>query len=550
MECAAIAGITQNPSSYNPIYYPNNNTRRRNDVLYNMYDQGYISKAEYMACKYSKLKLNVGSGATSSTAVVDWYTDLVREDVLDDLIELGYSQKAATALLYQGGLKIYSAVDAKLQDICEKHFIDNAATLVPSLPELQASIFCMDYEGRVLATVGRRGEKTGNRLYSLATAGQRQPGSSIKPLAVYSPSIELGLIDWSTILPDEPIELPNGSKYPTNSYKGYLGDITAQYALEVSANAVSVQIVNGLLSIDKAFQFAKYRYRLGSLYELYTRPDGSTTSDLTLSSMATGGTLIGVTVQDMTEAYAVFGNGGRYYESYSYYYVEDLEGNVILDNRESNFEQVISEGTAGVMNHMLQAVVQNKGKMRNTARGAKIGTWEIFGKTGTTNDFKDRWFMAGTPYCVAGVWCGYEEQGKWISGDHHSVTIWRKVMADYLADKEEIPFEPSDAIVERWYCTKTGGFATSMCPNAALGWYKKDSNMGICSEHTGGYVIRPGTTWTPPPEKPEKPEEPVVSEPAGDTSSEGTPSEPTSSGTTSSSPEQTTSEPPQSTTSG
>ena len=123
-------------------------------------------------------------------------------------------------------------------------------------------------------------------------------------------------------------------------------------------------------------------------------------------------------------------------------------------------------------------------------------------------------------------------------------------MADYLADKEEIPFEPSDAIVERWYCTETGGFATSMCPNAALGWYKKDSNMGICSEHTGGYVIRPGTTWTPPPEKPEKPEEPVVSEPAGDTSSEGTPSEPTSSGTTSSSPEQTTSEPPQSTTSG
>lgn len=498
MECAAIAGITQNPYSYNPVYYPNNNTTRRNEVLYNMYNQGYISKDEYLATKYTKLKLNPGSAATSATAVVDWYTDMVREDVLNDLVnKRNYNEKAASSLLYQGGLKIYSAVDSELQDICEKYYITNADSLISGKPDLQSSVFCMNYQGRVLATVGRRGEKTGNRLYSLATNAQRQPGSSIKPISVYSPAIEYGMVDWSTIIEDEPITLPNGSKYPVNSYGTYYGPMTLQQGLEISANAVSVHIVEDYLTIDKAFQFAKYKYHLNSLYEKYTYADGSTDTDLTLSSMAVGGTLIGTTVKEMTEAYAVFGNGGRYYDAYSYYYVEDNDGNIILDNRDPQYEQTISEGTAGVMSKLLQAVVQNKGPYWNTARAAQIPGWEVYGKTGTTNDYKDRWFMAGNPYCVAGVWCGYDP-ARYIQGEHYSVYIWQEIMADYLANKEKKTFGTSDSIVQRWYCTESGELATSACPNAKQGWYKKDSTIRACSKHTGGYVIRPGATWTKP----------------------------------------------------
>lgn len=518
IECAAIAGITQNPYSYNPIYYPMNNTVRRNDVLYNMYTQGYIEKDEYLAAKYTALKLNPGSGATSSTATVDWYTDLVREEVLSDLVSSGYSPEAAKSLLYQGGLKIYSAVDRQLQDICEKYYITNAASLVPSLPDLQSGIFCMDYQGRVLATVGRRGEKSGNLLWSNATTTKRQPGSSIKPLAVYSPAIELGLVDWSTIIPDEPIEL-NGKPYPTNAYGFYYGPVTVQFGLEMSANAVSVHIINDYLTVDRGFQFAKYRYHLDTLYERYEQ-NGKIDTDLTLSSIATGGTLIGTTVQDMTEAYAVFGNGGKYYESYSYYYVEDKDGKILLDNRDPDFEQAISEDSAGVMNKLLQAVVENPHRStgqktgRNTAYGARIGSWEIYGKTGSTNNYKDRWFIAGNPYCVGGIWCGYEI-ARYISGGHHAVTIWKNIMKEYLADKPAKTFDTPDSIVQRWYCTETGQFATSACPEAELGWYKKSSNLGVCTEHTGGYVIRPGSTWVKPiieePEEPEIPEEPAES---------------------------------------
>lgn len=551
MECAAIAGITQNPYSYNPIYYANNNTKRRNDVLYNMYNQGYISKAEYLSTKYSKLALELGSSATSAVATVDWYTDLVRQDVLDDLMAIGYSDTAARSLLYQGGLKIYSAVDTELQAICEKFYIENAASLVASLPDVQSGIFCMDYEGRVLATVGRRGEKTGNRLYSLATDAKRQPGSSIKPLAAYSAGIEYGVIDWSTIIPDEPIIL-NGSKYPTNSYGFYYGPITVQFGLEMSANAVSVHIIQDHLSIDKVFRFAKSRYKLDTLYETYVHDNGRIDTDITLSSIAVGGTVTGITVQDMTEAYAVFGNGGKYYDSYSYYYVEDLEGNVILDNREPEYEQTISESTAGVMNKLMQAVVRNEhrgqkvngiSRNANTAYNARIGNWEIYGKTGSTNNFKDRWFVAGNPYCVAGIWVGYENIPKYIPGGHHAVYIWQDIMEEYLANKEKITFETPDSIVQRWFCTETGGYATSKCPHAELGWYKKDSNMTVCSEHTGGYVIRPGGVWT-------KPEPEVSSKPSSSssstasqsaTSSTSAPSDNTSSNTSASQPSSNTS---------
>lgn len=537
MECAAIAGITQNPSMYNPIYYPNNNTKRRNDVLYNLYNQGLISKEEYLTCKYTKLPINPGSSATSAMAVVDWYTDMVREDVVEDLVASGYSKEAARSLLYQGGLKIYSAVDTELQAICEKHYITNAKSLISSLPTLQSGIFCMDYEGRILATVGRRGEKTGNLLNSLATSAKRQPGSSIKPLTVYSPAIEYNVLDWSSIVPDEPI-IFNGRKYPRNSYGFYYGDVTLQFALEVSANAVSVQVLNGILGLEKAFDFATTRYNLeDSLYRVYQHENGKTDTDVTLSSMATGGTLIGVTVQDMTEAYSVYGSGGKLYDSYSYYYVEDVDGNIILDNRDPLYEQALTEATAGVMNKMLQAVVQNKGGAANAARNARIGDWEIFGKTGTTNDFKDRWFVAGNPYCVAGIWCGYEFVSKYISGSHHSVLIWKRIMSEYLANKEKITFETSDKIVQRWYCTKTGKFATTACPNAKQGWYKLDSNLGVCHEHNGE-VIRAGDTWVKPVEKPVEP--PVTSTPEENTSSNpssGTSSNPSSQpGTTTSTP--------------
>ncbi len=303
LECAAIAGITQNPSRYNPIYNPKNNKQRRQDVLYNMYDQKIISESQYNAVKNQELVLDTSSIATSSaTATVDWYTDLVREDVIRDLMkQRGLSEQTATQLLYQGGLKIYSAKDKEMQSLCEDAYITNADTLIAAYPNLQSGIFVMDYEGRVLATVGARGEKKGNRLFSFAVDAQRQPGSSIKPLSAYSPALEYGLLDWSTIVQDEPVTLNNGNKYPINSYGSYRGDMTVQKALEISSNCAAVRTAN-LVGLQRCFDFLKNNFHISTIYQKYVTSTGVQLTDVTMSSMGTGGTITGTTAREMTAA--------------------------------------------------------------------------------------------------------------------------------------------------------------------------------------------------------------------------------------------------------
>lgn len=482
VECAAIAGITQNPSRYNPINNPQNNEERRKLVLSEMLEQGRITQEEYDEAIGQELELDTSNnGISSAIKVVDWYTDLVREDVIDDLMEkLEVSEKIATQMIYQNGLKIYSAVDLEMQEICENVY--KSGKSMPKDPKLESGIVVMNYEGRILATVGRRQEKKANRLFSFATDALRQPGSSIKPLSVYSPAVEYNLLDWSTLVKDEPIELPDGSLYPRNSYSGYRGDITVQKALEISSNAAAVRVVQEL-GMKRSFDFLKDKFHISTVYESYTHNNGAVDTDISLSALATGGTITGVTAREMTAAFAAFGNGGKYYPSYSYYKVLDRDGNVLLDNTNQDYEQVISPATAGVMNKLLQAIVTG---YEGTASYAKISGWELFGKTGTTNDFKDRWYLGGTPYCIAGIWCGYE-QPKRIPGGHPAVPIWREIMVEYLKDKPKIPFEMPDSVVEREYCLESGGFATEYCPRDQVkkGWFKKDSVVQPCTVHTG-----------------------------------------------------------------
>ncbi len=516
LECAAIAGITQNPSRYNPIYNPKNNKQRRQDVLYNMYDQEIISESQYNAVKNQELVLDTSSIATSSaTATVDWYTDLVREDVIRDLMkQRGLSEQTATQLLYQGGLKIYSAKDKEMQSLCEDAYITNADTLIAAYPNLQSGIFVMDYEGRVLATVGARGEKKGNRLFSFAVDAQRQPGSSIKPLSAYSPALEYGLLDWSTIVQDEPVTLNNGNKYPINSYGSYRGDMTVQKALEISSNCAAVRTAN-LVGLQRCFDFLKNNFHISTIYQKYVTSTGVQLTDVTMSSMGTGGTITGTTAREMAAAYATFGNEGKYYEPYSYYYVTDTDGKILLDNRDNSYTQAISTATAGVMNKLLQAIVTGS---EGTAKYARINGWECFGKTGTTNDFKDRWFIGGNPYCVAAVWVGYKTPAK-IAGSHWAVPIWTGIMKQYLANKPKKTFAVPDTIQKRYYCKESGGFATTACTDVDLGWFKKDSCVVACDIHEGT-IIRPGQTWTPPESQPEtSSEEPVSSSPAQESSS-------------------------------
>ena len=470
-QCAAIAGITQNPAAYNPLLHPEANRKRQQTVLTAMHDQGKITDAEYKAAMdesghmqfYTKKKAEV----VDENDIWNWYTDTLFNDVKTGLMQAyNCSADHAVDLIYHGGLHIYSAMNQSLQTSAEKVFNDDS-TFPSSSPNLQGGYVAMDYNGRVMAIVGGRGKKTQNRLYNLATDAKRQPGSSIKPLAVYGPAVNMGKITYSSLVNDEPQPdyFGKGQPGPTNwdSDRTYHGEITVEYALQESYNAAAIQIFN---TITPKVGLDFMRQKLG-----FTSIENS---DYNLAS-GIGGLTHGVTVREMTAGFQIFGNGGKYYKPYTYYYVTDHDGNVIngMDNRKESYTQAISSPAATIMNKLLANVMTN-----GTGSAADISGWQTFGKTGTTDNYKDLWFVGGTPYAVAGVWTGYSSPHKVESGSARSAAklIWKKIMKEYLADKTKKTFQFDQNVVSATFDKKTGRIITGASSgDTGTGWYEKDN---------------------------------------------------------------------------
>ena len=203
-------------------------------------------------------------------------------------------------MVYTQGLKIYSAVDKKAQKIAED-VIYNSKVLDGD-KKLELGYLMMDFDGRILATIGSRAKKTANSLFDRANFAKRQPGSSIKPIGVYAPAIELGLYDYNSTLQDSPIEnfFGPGKPGPRNSYGGYKGTVSLQWAIEHSSNAAAVQALKRLTN-RKSYDFLKDKLCIKSL----------TDADLaSMPALALGGLHVGVTVREMVAAFQIFGNGG------------------------------------------------------------------------------------------------------------------------------------------------------------------------------------------------------------------------------------------------
>lgn len=425
-ECAMIAGITKSPYSYNPYVNYEKAVKRQQDCLYYMHKEGKITDEEYNEALNAKIKLVEKKQSSSQTTekktdIYSWYEEYVIDQVISDLqSEYGYEYNEAWRMVYYGGLSIYSAVDLEVQEKLEKIYetrqgFPSAREVNGSLP--QSSMTIMDYQGRIVALVGGTGEKTNNRTYNRATdtRAKRQPGSSIKPLAVYAPAIDQGLITPSSSIKEEAITL-NGKKWPRNFNGDYGsgGYITVQEALVRSLNTVPVRILKEMLGVQTSYEYCNNSFHLNL-----------SSGDMDLSPLAVGGTQTGVTTLEMAAAFATFGNGGRYYEPYSYYKVVDRNGEVILDNRNNEPEQAIKTSTANqTLGMMTRAVVQSNG----TAYGSKIGKFQTFAKTGTTSDNCDKWYCGGTPYYVTAVWYGYDYRADLRTGSTNpSKTIFKQV---------------------------------------------------------------------------------------------------------------------------
>ena len=431
-ECASIVGITNNPSKYDPFgaamitnkedgkVYSNRewNKRRQETILYEMYDQGYISHEEYQAAINEELKFVRADREVSDGRVYSYYEETVIEDVIQDLMAAkSINRETARRLLYNGGYQIYSCLDPRIQAVVDSVY-ENPEALPQSYyrsdQQLQSAIVIMNpYTGEIVALSGGVGEKSASFETNRATQSQRPAGSSIKPLASYGPALEYGFITQNTLVRDEgDIEL-DGVKnwFPSNSPNIYDGIITIREALRQSKNTVAAQLVDKLTP-QVSYDFLVERLGFENLIP----------ADCDYAPMALGQFTNGVTVREMAQAYCAIVNNGTFTHSRTYTLVLDPNGNIILENTPETI-QAFSPNTAANLCDMLQHAVSS-----GTGSGAYFSGVAVGGKTGTTSANKDRYFCGFTPYYVAACWTGYDMPETMYFHSNPASQIWKRIM--------------------------------------------------------------------------------------------------------------------------
>lgn len=487
-ECASLAAITQTPNKYDPLKNPENNRKRQIMCLDYMLEQELITQAEYdEALAFEMIFTNSENYVPPESAkeepaaqkeeINNYYVDYIIDTVITDLMaKEGMSKSEATDTVYKGGLQIYAAVDMDIQEQMDKVFRERITFKDLKGTEenpINAAMTVMDYQGRILGIAGGAGEKVRNRGLNRAAATWRQPGSTIKPLSVYGPAIEENVIHWSTLIKNEAFPV-RGEMYPRN-VDGTFGSgayVTTQTGLSKSLNTVAARIVYEKLSVAKSYAFVEKNYHFAKLDAF----------DKDLSPMAVGGMRNGITTIEEAAAYATFGNGGVYYTPFCYHRVLDSRGEELLSKDDKAEQiQVFSEGTAKVMNELLQTVSTSDFVVGGNNK--YVGKFKRFGKTGTTNDNKDRWFAGGTPYYVGAVWFGYDTPKDLGRLTNPAGKIWMEVFNrihnDSSLDSAKT-FPKSSKAVQKSYCTATGLLASKNCASAT-GWYRTNNIPKTCS---------------------------------------------------------------------
>ncbi len=454
-ESASIAGITQYPALYDPFENKEKNIEKQRIVLAKMLELGYISQDDYDEAVAEELQFEKGD--TNRGTSQSYFADAIVEELIADLCEeYDYSETEATNMVYNGGLKIYATVNKDVQEYAEDVFENDANFPRTSGDEQpQAAMVITEPDtGYVKAIIGGRGEKTLSRGLNRATQTTRQPGSTIKPLSVYAPAIDLGLITPDSIVTDEPITI--GSWSPKNHYDGFYGDMTVRRAVNISANIPAVKVLQKL-TIDKSFSYMTNNLNFSTLVSNETR-DGKNYTDRALASLALGGLTDGVTVLEMSSAYAAFANDGEYIEPTLYTRVEDNLGKTVLvktQKRNTAFKPI----TAYHVNQLLKGVVSG-----GTAAGSGISGMDTAGKTGTTDNDTDRWFVGYTPHYVGAVWVGYDSHSQLPSfSSNPALSLWKKVMTKAHQGLDSEYFSRPSGLTGVSVCAVTGLLSTESC---------------------------------------------------------------------------------------
>ncbi len=429
-EAALLAGLPKAPSTYSPFLHYEKAKQRQIYVLTRMMEEGYIAEAEMKQAIAAPLKLR---SIKPKDKVAAYFIEHVRRYV---------QEKYGADVLYKEGLSIYTTLNLSAQrdarDAVEKGLAELEDREKHERGLAQGALYSMDvHTGAIRAMVG--GRDFSKSEFNRATQSRRQPGSAFKPL-IYTAAFDKGM-NPSTRFVDSPIVFEDVSREdglwkPKNFDEKFLGPITMRTALVQSRNVVTIKILQDI-GIDYA---ASYAMNMGI------------TSQLTRNLSLALGTS-GVTLQELVRAYGVLANGGKKVTPYFIKKIVDRTGNVFEETKIQS-EQVIDSRIAFMTTYVMQDVVES-----GTGRRVKSIGRPIAGKTGTTNDVRDAWFIGFTPSIITGVWVGFDQEislGKQEVGGRAAAPIWLYFMEKFLQNTPVETFPAPEGIVFVKVDQKTG----------------------------------------------------------------------------------------------
>lgn len=485
-ECALLAGILPAPNTYNPIRDPDEALRRRDLVLEAMHDTKRLSTRDYQQLRRRPLGTrNTGRAATYDLG--PYFIEQVRQQ-LEKEFGLG---------LYRDGLVVHTTLDSRLQRIAEKHFAVEIGKVqdqvdqylsrqggragLPRTATVQAALVALDPgTGRVLAMIGGRSFEESK--FNRATQAVRQAGSAFKPF-VYTAAIDNNRFP-TDLLDDNaaPILDEQGKLWNPVNYDGeFLGPITLRTALARSRNLVAIKLTQELGP---------------GLVRRYARNMGITTPIQAVPAIGVGAS--DVHLIDLVAAYAVFPSKGIYAEPIMVSRVVDAEGKVVRDEKAGPRRQALRPEAAVVMTDLLRSVIDDEEGTGRTVRTTYHLPVAAAGKTGTTNDYTDAWFVGFTPNLVAGVWVGMDDPSLRLwprqSGAVAALPLWAQFIGEVyrtvspyrgLADRD---FDYPENLVERLaVCSDSHKLATRFCPRQTREIFIRGEALPpSCPLHGGG----------------------------------------------------------------
>ena len=498
-DCAILIGLLKAPNINSPLNNPDKALQARNRVLYSYYKWGGIDETVYDSLRSQPLEINPPE---EQVGEAPYFTELIRQHILDE-----YGEKA----LYSGGLKVFTSLDLDLQHDAEKavykkvdslramvarrhdvsqsaytHFlpdtVDQYGDSIPVLKRVQGAFIAIDNSnGDILAMVGGRSFKESK--WNRAWQATRQPGSAFKPF-IYTACIDNGF-RTTEIIDDNPIvlDIPGAKQWrPHNFDDKFLGPITLRDGLRMSRNLVAIRLLLRIHPEQAIF---------------YAKRMGITTPLAPVPSLAIG--VSEVRLVELVSAYSIFPNKGIHIPYRIIRKIVDRYGRTLEDNTAIQKEEVLSAQTAYIMVDLMRSVIDN-----GTGRRAR---WMGFtrpagGKTGTSDNFCDNWFVGYTPQITAGTWVGFDDKtslGRNQDGAKNGVPIWTDFM---IAAHDSLPivdFEEPDGIVHVDVCAESGEIATDRCPKVRREVFTVDNQpTTTCHLHPskGLYKYNPSTEPT------------------------------------------------------